>query len=60
MKIYPDQGNFQINLSTQELRNILEGLMAAPHPDSPWSKSIVQQIKQALADHLEYNSKCWG
>jgi hypothetical protein len=61
VKIFPDNDridDFVIHLSSQELRNLQEGINAVPH-SSPWSRGTIEQMQQALDANTEYRGKRW-
>ena len=58
----PDRvDDFTIHLSSQELRNILTGLVDGKvhGGNSPWVRGTIGQIERALADNREYRSRRW-
>lgn len=62
MTIYPDRDHvdgFIIHLTSQELKNLQEGINAAHGATSPWSRGTVNQIQQAIDDNAEYRRKSW-
>lgn len=62
MKIFPDNDKidgFVIHLSSQELKNIQDGIKGEQFYSSPWSRGTIDQIQKALDENREYRGKRW-